>query len=435
MKQLKIINNRLLAKFLRHGLRVAAFSFLLGPVGGSLVCAQRSAIHSSHISTLQVVAGEDWLSMPVVELGGSPIRVSFDDMTHEYHRYTYKLEHCDAGWNLSSGLFSSDFVSGFNGELTIEDSEESLNTNRIYTHYRLAIPNENCRISMSGNYKLTVYDEDGGNGPVLTACFMVVEPKMKVSADYSSNTDVDVNKGHQQVSFRVEFGDVRVTDPARQVKTVVLQNGRWDNAVFDAKPDYISADGLSWAHNRKLIFDAGNVYRKFEMLDLNHTTMGLDEVKWDGRDFHAFVFPDTPRPSYVHGVAPQGAFYIRNSDNQENDFTSDYAWVHFRLQAPKQMGEVYLNGDWTYDSFLPQYKMWYNEEQGEYEGTVLLKQGYYSYQYLLLREDGAAQPVSSEGSFYQTSNKYQVLVYYRGPSDRADRLLGFVEVKKGGNDA
>lgn len=429
MKQLRIINNRLLAKFLRRSLRVAACAFLLVPVAGGTACAQRSEIHSPRISTLQVVAGDNWLSLPVVELGEGTVRVSFDDMTHEYHRYTYRIEHCDAGWNLSSGLFTSDFVSGFNGELTIGDNEESLNTNRIYTHYRLDIPNDNCRISMSGNYRLTVYDEDGGSEPVLTACFMVVEPRMKVSAGYSSNTDIDVNKKHQQVAFHVEFGDVRVTDPGRQVKTVVLQNGRWDNAVFDAKPDYISAEGLSWAHNRGLIFDAGNVYRKFEMLDLNHATMGLDEVKWDGDDFHAIVFPDTPRPSYVHDEAPQGSFYIRNSDNQENDFTSDYAWVHFRLQAPRQTGSVYLNGDWTYDSFLPQYEMKYDEAQGGYEGTVLMKQGYYSYQYLVLRDDGTTHPVSTEGSFYQTSNKYQVLVYYRGPGDRADRLLGFAEVK------
>ena len=30
-----------------------------------------------------------------------------------------------------------------------------------------------------------------------------------------------------------------------------------------------------WTHCRDLIFPAGNVYRKFEMLDMNHTTMVL----------------------------------------------------------------------------------------------------------------------------------------------------------------
>lgn len=428
MKQMRVIEKILMSSFL-YGLKQVGVMIVLASLNVGRCYSQRSVVHDSRISTLQVVAGGNWQSMPVVTLGGEAINISFDDLTHEYHRYTYRIEHCDAMWNQSTGLFVSDYIAGFNGDLTIEDYDESLNTNCLYTHYRLRIPNENCRITMSGNYKLTVFDENDSGRPILTACFMVVEPQMKVTASYTSNTDIDVNKNHQQVRVGVDFGDVRVTAPMRQIKMVVLQNGRWDSAVRDPKPDYIKADGLRWAHCSRLIFSAGNVYRKFEMLDMNHTTMGLEEMTWDGKEFHAFVFPDTPRPSYVHDEAPQGSFYIRNSDNMDNDFLSDYAWVHFRLVAPRQEGDVYINGDWTYDSFLPSYKMSYVADKGTYEASVFLKQGYYSYQYLVLRGDGNAMPVASEGSYFQTANKYQVLVYYRGQADRADRLVGFVEVK------
>lgn len=428
MKQTGVVKNLIGAilrrRFLVHILAVD----LLGALSVEAV-AQRSEIHSPRIASLQVVAGDSWQSMPVVELNGQPIQIAFDDLTHEYHRYTYRIEHCDADWKVSSDLFASDYISGFNGDLTIDDYDESLNTNKLYTHYRLSLPNSNCRVTMSGNYQLTVYDEDDGSQPVLTARFMVVEPRASVSVAYTSNTDVDVNKSHQQVKFSLQYGDLRVTDPLRQLKTVVLQNGRWDHAVWNVKPDYVSADGLQWSHQRELVFSAGNVYRKFEMLDMNHTTMGLEELKWDGEDFHAFVFCDEPRMSYVHDEAPQGSFFIRNSDNEEIDYTSDYAWVHFSLKAPRQQGEVYLNADWTHDQFLPCYRMEYDESDGAYHGRVLLKQGYYSYQYLVLRDDGSTMPVSTEGSFFQTVNKYQVLVYYRGLGDRTDRLVGFKEVK------
>ena len=428
MKELGVIKNRTCSNFCRDVFaRALVLCGFLSVSDGML--AQRSEIFKSRIASLQVVAGDNWQSMPVVALHGDPICIAFDDLTHEYHRYVYKIEHCDADWKVSSGLFVSDYISGFNGDLTIDDYDESLNTNQLYTHYRLRIPNENCRITMSGNYKLSVYDENNNNAPVLTACFMVVDPQVNVSLGYTSNTDIDVNKSHQQVGISLQYGDVRVTDPMRQLRTVVLQNGRWDNAVWDAKPDYVSAEGLQWAHQRNLIFPAGNVYRKFEMLDMNHTTMGLEELKWDGEHFHAFVFQDQPRPSYVHDEAPQGSFFIRNSDNTEIDYTADYAWVHFSLKAPRQMGDVYLNGDWTQDSFLPQYRMGYDEDRGEYRAAVLLKQGYYSYQYLVLRDDGSTMPVASEGSFFQTVNKYQVLVYYRGQGDRTDKLVGFAESK------
>lgn len=391
--------------------------------------AQRSVILDPRIATLQVVAGDNWLSMPVAALHGDVINIAFDDMTHDYHRYSYKIEHCDADWTVSKDLFTSDYLSGFNGELTIDDYDQSLNTNHLYTHYRLTIPNENCRLTMSGNYKLTVMDEDEGGKEVLTACFMLVDSRMKVAIGYTSNTDIDFNKAHQQVNLHLDYGSIHVTDPSRQVKTVVLQNGRWDNAVRDAKPDYVSADGLQWVHNRQLIFPAGNVYRKFEMLDLSHPTMGIDHIHWDGDEFHAYVLQDAPRPNYVHDEAPQGSFFIRNSDNEDIDYTSDYAQVHFSLLAPRQNGEVYLNGDWTYDSFLPSYKMEYDEASQSYVGATLLKQGYYSYQYLVLRPDGTTAPVTSEGSYFQTANKYQALVYYRGTGDRADYLVGFAEVK------
>lgn len=423
MKRLDKLKNKLKFFSLR-----GMVGFALLSVAGDLE-AQRSEIHNDRIATLQVVAGQNWQSVPVVELNGEPIRIAFDDMTHEYHRYAYKLEHCDADWNVSSDLFVSDYVAGFNGNLTINDYDESVNTNHLYTHYRLRIPNDNCRITMGGNYKLTVFDENDDSEPMLTACFMVVDPKVKVSVAYTSNTDIDVNKSHQQVAFDVRYADLRVTDPLRQLRTVVLQNGRWDNAVWDAKPDFVSMEGLRWLHNRKLIFPGGNVYRKFELLDLDHATMGIDELKWDGGEFHAFVFPDLPRPSYVYDEAPQGSFYIRNSDNVENDFSTDYAWVHFTLKSPRQPGEVFLNGDWTLDRFLPAYQMSYDEVKGEYRGEILMKQGYYSYQYLVLRDDDSTAPVSTEGSYFQTVNKYQVLVYYRGQGDRTDRLVGFAEVK------
>lgn len=408
-------------------IRLMAFAF-----GLSALCigakAQRHVIHSNRIESLQVVAGTEWMDMPITELNGNPIHISFDDMTHDYHRYTYKIEHCDADWQTTRDLFTSDYLQGFNDEQTIDDYDQSINTNELYTHYRLAIPNENCRIKMSGNYKLTVYDNNADNQPMFTACFMVVNPLVKLSLAATTNTDVSVNKQHQQLSAVVNYADIRVTDPARQVKTIFLQNGRWDNAVINVKPDMVSGEGLQWVHNRQLIFDAGNVYRKFEILSTNHPTMGIEQLHWDGKRFHAYVMPDEPRQSYVYDEAAQGAFYIRNSDNVDNDIISDYVQVHFSLVAPRQPGDVYLNGAWTYDRFLPAYQMEYDDSTQTYKATVPLKLGYYSYQYLVLKDDGTTTPVSTEGNFYETSNKYQMLVYYRGTGDRTDQLVGYKSI-------
>ena len=405
------------------------FFFIVGLTFAQSSIAQRHEIISGRIASLQVVAGDDWLSPPVITLrGNTPINIDFDDLTHEYHRYVYKVEHCEADWTTSDDLFVSDFIDGFNDGRALEDLEESLNTNVLYTHYHLQIPNAECRLKMSGNYRVTIYDENNNNEEMLKVYFMVVEPKMGISMKVLTNTDIDINGAHHQLDVDLDFGGSLVTNHERQIKTVIMQNGRWDNAVLNPKPQYVRSDGLRWDHNKDLIFPAGNEYRKFEMLDMNHTTMGMEMLDWDGDSYHAYIWLDEPRNSYVYDEDANGSFIIRNTDYTEINRTCDYLLTHFRLKSPRLDGDIYLNGTWTNDMFSEQYRMEYNEDEQIYEGIVSLKQGYYSYQYLWLKPDGTTAPVPSEGSFYQTENKYQMFVYYRGVGERTDRLVGYQQV-------
>lgn len=392
--------------------------------------AQKNKIFNSEIASLQVIAGNDWLSMPVIELnGGAPVHIAFDDLTHEYHRYVYKIEHCEADWTTSKELFPSDYCDGFAEGNVVENTQESFNTNVLYTHYALQIPNSRCHLKLSGNYKLTIYDENDENNPVLTANFLVVDSQMTVSLEATSNTDVDINGSHQQLSMQLNYGNLHVTDYAQQIKAVVLQNQRWDNAVINAKPQFVMGDGLKWDHNKSLLFDAGNEYRKFEALDVTHTTMGLESMVWDGSQYHAYIWTDEPRRNYVHDEDADGAFCIRNSDNQNIENTCEYMLVHFRLKSPLLNGNVYVNGVWTNDDFIPKYKMEFNETTHQYEAAIMLKQGYYSYQYLLMDNAGTLTQVPSEGNFYQTENTYQAFVYYKGSGERTDRLVAYRQVK------
>lgn len=400
---------------------------ILLPLGA---IAQRNIIYNDRIASLQVVAGENWLLPPVIKLNSfsdaNYIHISFDDLTHTYQRYTYTIEHCEADWTTSEELFSSDYVEGFAEGNTIDDVQESLNTNILYNHYSLVIPNEYCKLKLSGNYKVTVYDENADGEPMFTACFMVVEPQMGVSLNISANTDIDINNSHQQVSMNLNYGGTIINNHLDQIKTVVTQNQRWDNAKINAKPQYIMPDGLRWEHNRDLIFDAGNEYHKYEILDIHHTTMGIDYLEWDGENYNVYPFSSKERLNYLYDEDANGAFYIRNSDNIENDRTSEYVLVHYRLYCPQRVnGDVYINGVWTNNQFIPKYKMEYNDEKMCYEAILMQKQGYYSYQYIMLDENGVSRIMPTEGSFYQTENTYQAYVYYKAPGGRYDRLVGY----------
>lgn len=397
----------------------------------TIVCAQKNEIYDPNISTLQVVAGDRWLSMPVIRLNQDEvINIGFDDLTHEYRRFTYTIEHCDADWTVSEGLFPSDFIEGFVEGNTIDDKEESVNTNMLYTHYALSIPNDRCRIRMGGNYRVTVYDENNDHQKIFVAHFMVLDPKMGVMMEVSSNTDIDINKSHQQVAMKLSYGSVTVTEPHEQIKSVVLQNGRWNTAVVNTPAQYIMPNGLQWLHSKELIFEAGNEYHKFEMLDPDHPSMGVDVIRWDGTDYHVYPFACEPQNNYVYDEDANGAFYIRNSDNYENDRSSEYMLVHYLLKTnPIKDGNIYLDGRWTNEQLTPDYQMTYNEESGYYEAVIQQKLGYYNYHFIVVHDDGTIRQLPSDGNFFQTENKYQCLIYYRGKQDRTDILVGFQEVQ------
>lgn len=391
------------------------------------VHAQRNEILNERIQSLVVSGQDDWAGLPVVELGSGEIEIGFDDMTHEYHRYAYKVEPCNADWTVNDQLFESDFMSGFTTDNIIDDVNESVLTTKLYTHYKFSVSG----LKLSGNYKVTVYDNNADDRPVLTAFFMVAEPKessMGVSLSVTTNTDASINRMHQQVGMTLNYGGYKITQPDNQVKTIVMQNAQWHDARVNIKPQYVMADGLRWDHNKDYIFWAGNEYRKFEILQTDAASMGIDRIYWDSVQYHAYPFVDMPRPNYVYDEDADGAFLLRNSDNENAETESDYMLVHFQLQCPKVTdGDIYVNGAFTNDRFLPKYKLTYDEQRKLYEGVVLLKFGYYNYQYLLMTADGTISRLQSEGNFYQTENRYQALVYFREPGGRYDRLVGFNE--------
>ena len=396
--------------------------------------AQRHEINDENIRSLQVVTNQKWMDLPIMVLNDGKISIDFDDLTHTYRRLTYRLEHCEADWKPSVGLFESDVVDGFIAGNTIDDVKESTLTNTLYTHYHFDIPNDKCQPKLSGNYRLSVYDDDSGSDhPLLTACFMLTEPaesSMGVRLNITTQTDQSINREQQQAEMLIDYGPYTVSNPQQQIKTVVLQNRNWLDARWNSKPQYVMPNGLRWSHNQDYIFWAGNEYRKFEILSTNVASMGVDRIGWDGKNFHAYLYPTTPFLNYLYDEDADGAFLIRNSDNVEINTTSDYMLTHFQLNVPSPyLYRIFLNGDWTYDRLLPAYEMTYNSAGGYYEAVVPLKLGYYNYQFLAADEQGRLSSFRVDNSHYQTENSYQALIYFRPQGGRTDKLVGYANVR------
>ncbi len=391
--------------------------------------AARSRVLSDDIKTLQVTVNDDWLSPPVMKLGTNDVlNIDFDQLSHVFHRYVARLEHCEADWSPSDQLFESDWLEGFN-DITIDNYENSLNTTVLYTHYSLQIPNDRCRLKMSGNYRLHILDDDDGLSEVACAEFCVTEQNMQVGLSVTTNTDIDHNRNHQQVSMTVNYVGAKITNLDEQIYTVVRQNGREDNQKLNPHPTFVTNNGLKWEHNRQLIFEAGNEYHKFEVLDVSHPTMGIDIIRWDGHHYQAYPFNCEPRRNYSYDEDANGAFYIRNSNNTENDYTCDYVFVNYCLAPARHYddADIIVDGNWTTEE-PGKYIMHYDEKDRSYRARILQKQGYYSYQFLMRDADGTTHTMPEEGSFFETENRYQAYVYYRPNGTRTWRLVGYQQI-------
>ena len=402
-----------------------AFLFLL-----TAICqAQTNVTYISNLKTLQVKVNGKWGEPPVMLLGGGNyVEISFDDLQHDYVRYTYRITHCNADWT-TSDLYDGDFTTGINGATTIDDYVQSVAPEMLYNHYSFCLPNEEHRLLVSGNYKVDIM-EDGVDDPVATACFSVIEPTVGIDLTVSANTDIDTYQSHQQVSFNINYATISSTNPEAEFKPVVVQNRRWDNHVEGIRPTYLRTNQLQYVHNRSLIFNAGNEYRRFEILDKYVPTMRVDHMRFEDPFYHADIFVDEQRVNYKYDEDQDGRYWIRNSENVDNDSESDYFFTHFTLKMPQiPGGNLYIHGDLTEGRFDDEFMMEYNPIDHQYEVMLALKQGSYNYQYLFVRDgEEIGQTAQTEGDFYQTENEYYVYVYHRPFGGRYDKLVGFKSI-------
>lgn len=396
-------------------------------VGCSIgMTAQRTRTLCEQIRSVQVIVKADPLLPPVAHFG-EPVEICFDELSHDYTRYIYKVEFCNADWGVAEDVFESDYLEGFNG-LPIDDYEKSLNTTVLYTHYRFVLPNEDARLLLPGNYRVRVYadERDSSDEPVLEACFAILSPEMVVRASVSANTEVDFNSRNQQLTYAVDYGQRRVIDPLRELHTVVMQNRRWDSAIIDLDPNITKSTGVEWTHRRELVFPAGSEFHKFEILDVHQNGMGVDRMQWFDPYYHATLFASSPQRNYTSVPDQNGAYVIRHSGDEENAIESEYLFVHFLLAMPELIGkEVYVGGWWADALPFGECLMHYDQDLRAYECAILLKQGYYDYQYRVQSSYGVGLTAHTEGDFYQTENEYLILVYHRSQGARYDALVGY----------
>jgi hypothetical protein len=392
----------------------------------------KNSTNSEAIHSLTIYPNGDWSSLPIINLGSNNhIEISFDELSHNYQRYAYRIIHCNSDWTRSD-INELEYMDGFM-ENNIEDYEKSVSTFTLYTHYKFSIPNETVKLKLSGNYAVEVFDRDKTDEVLLTACFMLLEDKMTIDANVTATTDIDYEQTHQQLSFDLKPVGLTISQPLSDLHVIVQQNHRRDNEARDITPTQVGSDILRYEHNKALIFEGENEYRRFEITSTKYTSIGVNRLYYFKPFYNAeLMVSETRLKGYTSDNEQNGRFYIHSSDAENDTIGSDYMLVHFSfpMESPYIDGGIYLNGDFVDNRQDANSKMIYSFERKAYEKTLLLKQGAYNYQYLFRpTKGGQASPLRLEGSYWETENEYQIFVYYRPIGERYDRLIGFKQIQ------
>ena len=400
---------------------------------------------ADEVKTLRVVADGDFRKLPVIDnTGNSSLEISFDILSDEELFLQYHVFHCDAQWE-ADDLSELDYVDGFQ-PTRVSDVRPSFNTYVNYWHYSLSFPNEDVRLLISGNYAVVFHLESDPEAEVAVACFSVTEQMAFAAGEVSGNTDIDFRQEHQQLTLQCTWSPSHLPflNPASDLRLVVTQNHRPDTRRDILHPSRMEAGKAWYEHDRNLIFEAGNTFRRFEFIDRHYATFGIERLRFDEPYYHAELTLQQARSGsfYRFDQDQHGRYVVHAINNVDDaDTEAEYFWAEFRLAGampPRGSGCIYLTGDFTYGELSDIYRMDYDMEQQCFVGQVLLKQGHYNYQFLCGEpwtpdSQGKYRPQATlsvcEGNYYESRNQYDIYVYYRAPGARYDRLLGVAQLE------
>ncbi|TRX39677.1 type IX secretion system plug protein [Flavobacterium restrictum] len=362
--------------------------------------------------------------IPIFKLGES-FALDFDDLFGNEANYYYEIVHCDYNW-IPSDIAKNEYMQGFDGQ-RIQDYTNSFNTLQLYSHYKVAIPNQFTQLKISGNYMLKILNED--KEVVFSRKFILYEDLVTLSIAVKRARTIANIETKQNLDFTIKSNTITFQNPSKNIKVLLLQNGQVNNPIKNVAPQYTIGNDLIYKYDTETQFWAGNEYLYFENKDIRAANNNVSHVDTNSAIYSTYLYTSDARANFPYNFTQDvnGNFVVKNINATNNAVEADYAWVYFSLSAPtfRLNKDIYVGGMFNNYNQTPEYKMEYNTKKAVYEKAILIKQGFTNFQYSIADSKGVLDPENAiNGNFYQTENDYTILVYYRENTDRYDRVIG-----------
>ena len=407
------------------------FLVLLGST--KLSAQEPDKIYKPYIATAQLFQYGNQLQLPVYTLNSSDrFQLEFDDLEGNFKTYYYTYQLCDYNW-VPVNLSPFDYIKGFTQNRITTYRYSSIALTR-YTHYQAILPEQNSVPIRSGNYIVKIFLDGDTAKLAFTKRLLVVENKASVAASVVQLLSTQNFTTYQKVRLTVTTSSLNAFSAAQQIKVVVLQNNRWDNAQRDIAPTFVRGNVLDYSNENIAQFPGGKEWRWLDLRSFRLQSDRIDHADYGKTYTNMYVIPDVDRSAqrYVYYPDYNSTFNVVTYEAINPFWQADYATVKFSFAPaggkPLNDKNIYLAGQFTGFEASDKYKMRFNETTGLYETSVFMKQGYYAYTYLLEDENGVDKTNPFEGNYWETENNYTVLVYYKSFPDRTDQLISVGEI-------
>jgi hypothetical protein len=389
-------------------------------------------IFDPHIKTVQLHVNGNKLSYPILSLRGrGTLMLRFDDLRNEVKDYYYTIVHCNSEWEKTDMVYSN-YINGFK-ENPIDEYTFSQNTTYNYIHYQLVLPNRDVRFKVSGNYAIKVYSASAPEHPVFIRRFFVEANSVDVNVNIQRPVLTRYMDKKQEIDVTIEGYPSTISDPFNEIKLMIVKNNNWKTAVKNLQPKFVRGNRLIYDYQEKNLLNGGNEFRYFNCKDIDYAPRNVERIDFKRPYYHFYLKTDKDRSfdSYQDQEDINGNYYIQYEDEQESETLADYVYVHFNLpvNAPVIDGDLYVWGAFSLWNCTKENRLTYNYATKSYQTRLLLKQGLYNYEYVLVENDtNVFNSAYMEGSHWQTENDYLIYVYGCPASSRYHQLLRVKQV-------
>jgi hypothetical protein len=382
------------------------------------------------VHTVQLYRTGSESAPPVLALGsGQTLTLELDLLDeHSSGPLSVFFYHADRNWNRR--LLTVEYLQRFHSDI-VQDYESSAATRVRYTHYTYRFPNNTIDFTRSGNFVVRVTEQGDERAVLLERGFFITEETAEVDLSVQSGLAAGLGGPMFQPVARVR-PPTGFESPIHEFNVCFARDGRFDITRCAEEPTLLGMSLFQYFLPQERAFSPRGP--RYE-LDLSVLGAGphIASVDLGTSPYRVLLNADDARfgEAFFDDALRAGQSIIRGAvrDASRPEIQAEYVETTFRFvphARERVAGRVILTGSFNGWAIDPRYSLGWDEEENEYRGTFLIKQGKHAYTYHV--EDPAEQERRVRTADVGRLSLYSALVYLHDPAYNTDRLVSVEHV-------